>query len=136
MDRHLAFSVFVPLEPQPASRPIVSRYGTRYGKKHQAYVQQFTDWVAAVQDDLEWQDTGKQLTSVLLTFYSTKAKTSKLTTPRYDVDNAIKLILDCMGNTGLVWHDDKYIKHIEATKRFRDPEEDAGTLFELFIIED
>lgn len=79
-----------------------------------------------------WPQTGKELLSVDLEYLCTKARTSKLITPRYDIDNLIKLTLDCITSTGLIWTDDVSVVTLRAHKRFRDPKtEDAGTLLRL-----
>lgn len=124
------FSVFVPIEPRPASRPNVSRYGVRYSKNHTEYQQRFKAWLKdGAQTTFDWPYIEKQLCSVTVEFVSTKARTSKLTTPPYDIDNASKLILDCITTAGLIWYDDKTIVHLDARKRFAKDGETAGTYF-------
>jgi Holliday junction resolvase RusA-like endonuclease len=80
-----------------------------------------------------WPYIDKQLCIVDLEFISTKAKTSKLTTPPYDIDNASKLILDCVTTAGLVWYDDKTIVGLNASKRFAQEGETAGTHFSVYL---
>lgn len=125
------FSIFVPVEPRPASRPQVSRYGVRYSKHHMEYQHAFKQWLKTVQD-AGWPRIDKQLCEVELQFISTKAKSSRLLTPNYDIDNASKLILDCVTTSGLIWHDDKTIVKLIASKRFA-VDEQAGTHFTLLI---
>lgn len=121
------FTVFIPVEPAPASRPQVSRYGVRYAKSHQAYIQAFKTWMSSGANWEEWPWLDKTLCEVDLQFYCTKPRTSKLQTPRYDIDNLVKLPLDCITDTGLIWHDDKQITTLTAYKAFAGPEEEAGT---------
>ena len=126
--------VFIPIEPRPASRPQVSRYGVRYSKHHMEYQHLFKEWVKTL--ETPWLFINKELCGVSLEFVSTKARTSKLTTPGYDVDNAIKLIMDCITSANLVWHDDRTVISIEASKRFSQGESDPpGTYLSIYKLE-
>ena len=127
--------VFVPIEPRPASRPQVSRYGVRYSKHHMEYQHLFKEWLKTT--ETPWVDIDKQLCMVILSFVSTKARTSKLVTPGYDVDNACKLIMDCITSSKLVWHDDKTVVGVSAFKRFsKGPDDPPGTHLSIFKLED
>jgi Holliday junction resolvase RusA-like endonuclease len=100
------------------------------------YQQRFKEWLKdGAQTALDWPYIDKQLCSVTLEFVSTKARTSKLTTPPYDIDNASKLILDCITTSGLVWYDDKTIARLDARKRFAKEGETAGTFFTVDLME-
>ena len=127
--------MFVPIEPRPASRPIVSRYGVRYSKHHTEYQQRFKAWLKDAQTAYDWPYIGNQLCTVSVEFISTKARTSKLTTPAYDIDNACKLILDCITTAQLVWYDDKTVVDLHAYKRFAVPPEIAGTRFTIDLMD-
>jgi len=130
------FDVFIPVEPRPASRPNVSRYGVRYSKNHVEYQHSFKAWLKdGAQTANDWPYIHKQLCVVELEFISTKARTSKLTTPPYDIDNASKLILDCITTAQLVWHDDKTVVGLHAFKRFAADDEQAGTNFSVYLKE-
>jgi Holliday junction resolvase RusA-like endonuclease len=56
--------------------------------------------------------------SVECDFYVRKPKTTKLDTPRGDLDNYIKALWD--GCNGVVWEDDRQIIEITAWKSFTD----------------
>lgn len=118
-------SLFIPIEPAPASRPIVAKYGTRYSKSHMAYRDACDKYLAGL-DGLPPPLMTEQLTVTLL-FRCTKARTSRLVTPRYDIDNLCKLPLDCMTSSGLFWRDDVQISQLLGVKRFRNETEEAGT---------
>lgn len=100
------------------------KFGTTYAKSHLAYVRAATPYVQ-IATDLEYYEKGN--ISVTIEFVCTKAKTSKLLTPRYDIDNLVKLPLDIMTKAGNFWRDDVQINHLTATKRFAAPNEAAGT---------
>jgi Holliday junction resolvase RusA-like endonuclease len=107
-------SIHFPLEPVPASRPRVSRWGTFYLKT-------YSEWMAKAK---------KLIGSGTLTFHektplfvivesvSTKARTSKLAYPRYDVDNTAKAVLDVVTKVSGWWYDDDQIVLLTSSKRF------------------
>ena len=105
------------LDPVPASRPRVSKWGTYYGKRHQAFRKE----ALASFDDMRERGL---LPEVLLSgglqvwaaFYIRKPKTTKLKTPRGDIDNYLKLLLDCA--TGYIWEDDTQVEKVCGYKEF------------------
>jgi Holliday junction resolvase RusA-like endonuclease len=109
----------LPINPVPASRPRVSRWGTYYGKRHTACRSKTKALLT------EMRDNGT-LPSVLLTgrlvvwvvFQVEKPKTSKLVAPRGDIDNYAKLLFDCC--TQHVWVDDIQIDIMSARKVWAD----------------
>lgn len=99
----------------PASRPRVSRWGTYYGKKHQA----FRSAASACLEQLREQGhlpeaplSGRL--SVVLVFEIPRPKTTKRELPNGDVDNYAKLVLDCC--TGFLWDDDTQIELLSCRK--------------------
>ena len=122
----------MPIEPRPASRPIVSRYGVRYGKNHTLYQADFARWLTSIDDATEWPAIDRALVSVELEFVATKTKATRLTTPRFDIDNATKLNLDCWTSSGRLWVDDTQVIHLVASKRFTNPGEAPGTAFSVW----
>lgn len=114
----------------------MSRYGVRYSKRHVEYQQHFRAWVEDIKHETEWPQIGRDLCGVELEFISTKARTSRILVPRYDLDNASKLILDCWTDTKLLWHDDNEIVHLASTKRFAEPDEASGTWFSVWLEDD
>lgn len=126
-------TLYVPVEPAPASRPKVNKFGVTYAKSHLAYVRAATPHIQII-TDLEYLEAGTL--SVSLEFVCTKAKTSKLLTPRYDIDNLVKLPLDIMTKTGNFWRDDVQIAELFAAKRFALPDEQAGTTISYHLLEE
>lgn len=127
--------VWVPVEPAPASRPKVTRYGVTYAKSHRAYQADFKRWIESYRDMRTWPRFYGKPVAVDLEFLATPAKTTKLSSPAWDLDNAIKLILDCWTDTGLLWKDDKHIDVLTAKKRFISPHEEPGTSMWVWILE-
>jgi Holliday junction resolvase RusA-like endonuclease len=114
-------SYFFEVEPVPASRPRVTRWGTYYGKRYErfrvAMVQalQFNK-SAPISGDL-WLEAE---------FICPPPKKITRTSPRGDIDNYVKGPLDSMTKHGGFWNDDDQIVHIEATKRYQKGNEKYG----------
>ena len=119
-----SFLLSFPLEPVPASRPRVTRYGpVFYGKRYTSFRKQAESVVPEV-------FTGQPLTGtleVIVTFFCKRPKTTKREEPRGDVDNYLKT-LDILN--GVVWEDDDQIKRITAIKRWED---EHGPRIELYV---
>lgn len=111
-----SISKFVLLvEPVPASRPRVTRWGVYYGKRYT----QFRKDAEAVLEGMELGEPIDTEIAVHLEFYCRRPKTTKRTTPRGDLDNLIKSILDsCVA--GGVFRDDDQITKLTARKMFDD----------------
>lgn len=110
----LVASIHIPLEPVPASRPRVTRWGTFYLKT-------YSDWMAKAKKllgagNLTFHE--KAPLFVVVESVSTKARTSKLSYPRYDVDNSAKAVLDVVTKVTGWWHDDDQIVLLTSSKRF------------------
>ena len=116
--------VLFPVEPAPASRPKVGKFGVHYSKAHTAFVRKAKPYA----ETHEGLYIGTGVILVVAEFVSTKARTSKLLTPNYDIDNAVKLPLDVMTASGRFWKDDKQVAELVAAKRFKTTDEDAGVL--------
>ena len=106
--------IVVPVEPVPASRPRVSKWGTYYGKR-------YTKFRKDAKIALEAMDLDEPLSgqlSVHLEFYCKRPKTTKRDTPRGDVDNYMKGILDSAN--GILWLDDEQIVKCSGKKVYED----------------
>jgi len=104
----------VSVEPVPASRPRVSKWGTYYGKR-------YTQFRKDAESSLDSLGLGEPITgeiSVHLEFYCKKPKTTKRDTPRGDIDNFCKGILDAAN--GRVFIDDDQITKLTARKQWED----------------
>lgn len=102
------------MEPVPASRPRVSKWGTYYGKRYTAFRKE-------AKAAFDAGDFGEPLSgplSVHLEFYCKRPKTTKRTTPRGDIDNFMKGILDSAN--GVLWEDDDQITKCSGKKVYED----------------
>ena len=102
------------MEPVPASRPRVSKWGTYYGKNYT----KFRKEAKAALDAMHLGPPATGELSVHLDFFCKKPKTTKRNTPRGDVDNYMKGILDAAN--GILWNDDDQITKCSGTKLFED----------------
>lgn len=106
--------IVVPVEPVPASRPRVSKWGTYYGKRYSQFRKD-------AESSLDSMDLGTPIAgeiSVHLEFFCKRPKTTKRDTPRGDIDNYCKAILDACN--GRVFWDDDQITKLTAKKQWED----------------
>lgn len=119
------FEVTIPIAPAPASRPKVGRYGTYYAKSHTAYSQECSRFLAGLHVPVGlYALKGVNHVSLEFIFYCKKAKNSTLLTPRYDIDNLVKLIMDEMTSCGKFFSDDVQVTSLIAIKLFANPGEE------------
>lgn len=113
--------IFLDVEPTPASRPRVSKWGTFYGKNYERFRREVRDFLI----DYEGLSTDTPLV-VLMEIIVTPPKTTKRDYPRGDVDNFAKGPLDSMTHSEKFWKDDDQILSLFVTKRFAEEGEAAG----------
>jgi Holliday junction resolvase RusA-like endonuclease len=96
----------LPLNPVPASRPRVSKWGTYYGKRHKAYRSKALALLNRMRDrdNLHNPLSGRLIVFVL--FEVERPRKTILEIPKPDIDNYLKLLLDCC--TGFLWDDDSH----------------------------
>lgn len=122
LDKPYRVCVALHLDPVPASRPRVTRWGTYYGKT-------YTRWRKTAAASVPLADCPfpkPQHLHVDVAFVVKKPKTSKLTTPRADIDNYMKAIFDVLTDKEY-WDDDVQVVSVNATKRFASANEVEGT---------
>ncbi len=101
------------INPVPASRPRVSRYGTYYlptYRKFKAEMQQI------VNNDRGSFSKTKGPLAVTVVCRVRKPKTTELLHPRGDVDNYAKAVLDSLND--VLWDDDDQIVQLTCFKEF------------------
>lgn len=116
------------LQPVPASRPRVSKWGVYYAKPYR-------EWQAAAKKlaaDFEKHPAGTIPLFVIVESVIQKARTSKLTMPTPDVDNLAKGPLDVITQADVSWDDDKSISALLTIKRFADKGEEAHTRVSVY----
>lgn len=113
------------INPVPASRPRVTRWGTYYGKTYERFKKEGllkADALPKVQTD------GPVV--LLIDHVVQKPKTSKLDSPRGDTDNYVKSTLDVLTKAQRVYNDDDQVVALFAFKRFAEADEEPGIVID------
>lgn len=115
--------------PEPASRPRVTRWGVYYGKH-------YTAWMKAAKQQYPKADRGPPIADgpllVVVDSIVQRPKTSKRLYPQGDVDNYAKGPLDVITQATGWWTDDDQIVALVSTKRFARPGEEPFTYLEVY----
>jgi Holliday junction resolvase RusA-like endonuclease len=114
------------LNPVPASRPRVTRWGTYYSKT-------YTNWRKEAMGLIkEAKTTIDNCVTVLVEQIVEKPKTSKKKFPRGDVDNYAKAPTDIL-TTKKFWTDDDLITGLWTSKRFAEEGEEPRTEVTIYV---
>lgn len=108
------------INPIAASRPRVSKQGHAYFAGPYKEFRKNMDELISSLFDSEVPLYSETLLDVCVTCNVKKPKTTKLLTPRGDVDNFAKAVLDCFN--GYIWDDDKHIVKLTVKKQWAEPE--------------
>lgn len=114
--------IFLPVEPTPASRPRVSKWGVFYGKNYERFRREVREVIHDM--DISGKIDGPLV--VLMEFVVTPPKTTKRDYPRGDVDNYAKGPLDSITSHAELWTDDDQIVSMSVHKRFAEAGETSG----------
>ena len=104
---------FIDIEPVPASRPRVSRWGTYYGKRYERFRRTVKPLLTPYSGEVL-----KGPLAVHLDFFVKPPKRLSRLFPRGDIDNYAKGPLDSMTNHGGFWIDDDQITELFASKQY------------------
>lgn len=110
MENYLFF-----IDPVPASRPRVSKYGTYYLPTYRKFKAAMQELIAKSRDAYTKHE-GPLEVSILCSV--PKPKTTKREFPNGDVDNYAKAVLDSLN--GVLWNDDDDVVSLNASKRYTD----------------
>ena len=111
------------IEPVPASRPRVPRFGKPFYTGRYA---EYRELMAAYMASHELPEPRSCSLSVEVTFICTRPKKPANDYPKGDIDNYVKAILDSINGKAFMT-DDRVITHLCATKRYAIPGELAHT---------
>ncbi len=103
------------INPVPASRPRVSRYGTYYLPTYRAFKDAMTHIIAS-EPSIYKREQGFLYVDVVC-YVQRPAKTVRQT-PNGDVDNYAKAVLDSLN--GVLWEDDDQIVFLTVKKVFHE----------------
>lgn len=121
----------LPVEPKPASRPRVSKWGVFYGKPYTTFRQKAQPYADAY--NLHPPILGS--VHILVECVCTKPKTGRLKSPRGDVDNYVKGVMDVMTKSGNFWNDDAQVVSLQVVKRYTDLSTDEVAGCNVFLFE-
>lgn len=119
-------TLVIPVNPVPASRPRVTRWGVYYGKLYTAWRDLAKEHLA--DGGINWEGP----VMVVMEHVVKRPKTTKLDYPMPDVDNYAKATLDAITRKGGYWMDDKQVVYLIASKRWTFNDEDPHTLVEIY----
>ncbi|WP_160329587.1 RusA family crossover junction endodeoxyribonuclease [Lysobacter capsici] len=125
-ETQLCVSLVFPIEPLPASRPRVTKWGTYIAKPYKGWLAEAAKYLKTVNAVVP---EGPLV--VVVEVVCTKARTSKLVTPKGDIDNYLKAPLDAITHAKL-WEDDKWVTTVIASKRFAATGESAHTSVRIY----
>ena len=124
----LRWSIFIPIDPVPASRPRFARSGrVYYGKRYTQFRRQAAALFAMTEFPVQFPLSGKVAVSTKLVVE--RPKRTKRHTPRGDVDNYFKT-LDVLNE--IVWWDDDQLVWASMSKEYG---EASGIYLEVMEIE-
>ena len=110
------------INPIAASRPRVTRMGhTYYAGPYKKFREAM---ISLKEEQLGGLEPSSSLLSVEIECYITKPKTTKLLTPRADVDNYAKSIMDQFN--GWLWEDDRQVINLAISKAWCEDEINEG----------
>jgi|TARA_B110000093_G_scaffold28792_1_gene28631 Holliday junction resolvase RusA-like endonuclease len=125
--------LYIPIPPVPASRPKVAKFGVYYGKRHKEYMKSFAAFLKVMPPQWTYLPEDKRL-FIIIEFACKRLKCPSKVLPRYDIDNLMKLPLDCMTSSDMFWKDDCQIEALVARKRYAEPNEEPHTKVQVMSL--
>lgn len=119
-----SFTFFI--DPVPASRARVSKYGTYYLPTYRKFKAEMQEIVAANRRAFT-QMEGPLMVTVMC--FVRKPKSTDRTYPRGDVDNYAKAALDSLN--GVMWEDDDQIMQLAVFKEFCEDDKEPRIYVEV-----
>lgn len=119
-----ALHLVIGLDPVPAARPRVSKWGTYYPATYKNWKK---DALGFLPQDLA---PLKGPLAVILEVICKRPKKPTSTVPSGDVDNYAKAALDAV-NDAKLWGDDKQVVALTVSKRYAEPGEQPRTLITI-----
>ena len=127
------FTLVLSLKPVPASRPRVTRWGTYYLKTYKNYKDAAHAAIPVCTERTLDCELG-----ATVEFICYRPKSTKMVSPRGDIDNHLKAIFDaCVGVAATKKQacqlkkymvDDELISHVDARMRYAQPDEEPCTI--------
>jgi len=138
-DEYVGFTMVLPIKPVPASRPRVTRWGTYYLKTYKTYKDAAHEAIPVC----KYPPLTGEL-SASIEFVCHKPRTTKLASPRGDIDNHMKAILDAVVGQSATKkvacklknyiEDDELISFVRAKMRYVEKGETPHTLISIGVL--
>ncbi len=132
-DIYTGVTIVLPVKPVPASRPRVTRWGTYYLKTYKTYKDAAHEAIPVCIEQTLTCELG-----ATVEFICHRPKSTKLVSPRGDIDNHLKAIFDAVVGTAATkkWpcklkkyiKDDEIISHVDARMRYAETTEEPCTI--------
>jgi Holliday junction resolvase RusA-like endonuclease len=127
------FTLVLYIKPVPASRPRVTQWGTYYLKTYKTYKDAAHEAIPVCKEQTLTCELG-----ATVEFICHKPKTTKLVSPRGDIDNHLKAIFDAVVGQPATKkqacrlkhyiQDDDIISYVDARMRYAEPNEEPCTI--------
>jgi Holliday junction resolvase RusA-like endonuclease len=128
------FAIFLAVQPAPASRPRVPRFGRPY------YTGSYAEWRKSASDFVRGIKLTKERTEkplvVVVEQVIEKPRTGKLLYPKGDADNHAKGPLDILTQDQRWWKDDDQVIVLAVFKRYSEAGEQAGSKIDIYEVND
>jgi Holliday junction resolvase RusA-like endonuclease len=109
------WQIVLALDPVPAARPRVGKFGTYYPKTYSRFKLQADELLAPL---AEGRTPSTELFYVNVEFIGEKPKSTILPAPKGDIDNYVKAALDAVTKAQCMWSDDRQVVGLHAVKRW------------------
>ena len=119
------YEVVIGIDPVPAARPRVSKWGTYYPETYKKWK------AAAAQFFPKLFEQLKGPLGVELEVICKKPQRPTKTFPRGDVDNYAKAALDAV-NDAQLWGDDDQVQRLIVSKRYAEKDEQPRTIIKIW----
>lgn len=114
-----AYALDIPINPVPASRPRVGRWGVHYLKTYATWMKQ----IACMLPTRDEPHFAEGPVAVLAEFILKRPQRLTRAYPRGDTDNYEKALYDALTKCGCIWKDDDQIVMALTFKRYAEPNE-------------
>ena len=123
------WGVTIPLNPVPASRPRVSKWGTYYLKTYATWKKEAEAQLKPYRLAKKDRFTGSVFVALTMVIKRPAKPTNPY--PRGDIDNYEKAAYDAVTTAGVMWEDDVQIIHSVTCKRYADEGEEPHTYLHI-----
>ena len=136
---YTGFTLVLPVKPTPASRPRVTKWGVYYTKTYREYRAAAHAAIPMCKENILTGELG-----ATVEFICHKPKTTKMVSPRGDIDNHLKAIFDAVVGMSATKKqkcrlknyigDDELISNVDARMRYAEEGEEPSTIITIGLL--